>query len=129
MQTANETPFPYQVAGHGALLKLPEGKICKPLIERELSFYESLKKSPSTLKPFTATYHGTIELSITKDTLNQWNAKVEEAEKDENGKGSFEDEHLLPWSAHVTKLSLSKLETNNGNSFSILIFYYPPFFS
>src|SRR4051794_23622987 len=101
MMDSQETPFAYQVAGHGALLNYGKGKICKPLIPREFTFYETLQKSSSDLAFFTAVFYGTVDLSFSSEQLSQWKQKVEEAEKDDNGKGSFDDVNLHPWSAKV----------------------------
>lgn len=54
------TPHPYQVAGQKVLLRDPQGLVLKPLIPRELAFYENLQTVTSLagLLPFTAVFAG-----------------------------------------------------------------------
>lgn len=58
--------FWQQIAGHKVVLKARGGKICKPLITRELWFYKSLDEHPS-YRPFTARWYGCVDL--TQDQL------------------------------------------------------------
>jgi hypothetical protein len=67
-----ETPYPFQVAGHGALLRLPGGKICKPFIEIEYNFYEGLPSTAPTLVPFTPNYYGIIDMQFSKQKIDEW---------------------------------------------------------
>jgi hypothetical protein len=62
--------FSHQVAGHGAIIKAKGGRICKPLVKRELWFYRNLVRSgsrPSLLLPFVPQWFGCFH--ITKDEL------------------------------------------------------------
>lgn len=43
---------------------LDEATVCKPLLTREKAFYENL---PEILKPFTAQYRGSIQVTCTED--------------------------------------------------------------
>jgi hypothetical protein len=53
-----------QVAGHSALLRARGGKVCKPMDERELWFYQSLEERGSFLKKFTPAWHGCCALNL-----------------------------------------------------------------
>jgi len=112
----SETPFPYQVAGHGALLKISGGKICKPLIEREYQFYKSLQKTESSLAPFVAKFFGTTTFTFTDEQLDEWISKAHEAELKKDSKFEADDDHINPWSAKVTKQTLSKLQRNSDSN-------------
>lgn len=46
------------------MLCLDESTVCKPLLPRERYFYENL---PDELKPFTAQYHGTVQVTCSED--------------------------------------------------------------
>jgi hypothetical protein len=50
-------PFAHQVGGHSALLLMDKSTVCKPLISRELRFYE---QAPDALRPFLASYKGKV---------------------------------------------------------------------
>ncbi|XP_022250775.1 inositol hexakisphosphate kinase 1-like isoform X1 [Limulus polyphemus] len=69
-------PFIHQVGGSSSMLRLDDYTLCKPLIPRELDFYESL---PDKLKKFTPEYKdldyiqpsfeiGIIEVKFTEDS-------------------------------------------------------------
>lgn len=97
-------PFQHQISGHGALVKLPGGKIGKPLIEREEWFYSTLDKH-SPLVPFTAKYHGVTDLEFSEETLEEWKRQITAAkESSDAGKAS-----INPWSIKVTSASLDKM--------------------
>lgn len=72
--------FSYQVAGHGALMRVGEGKICKPLIPIELNFYKSIDKHQDLL-PYTAGFFGTIQLTFTKDDISAFFNQLTEQEQ------------------------------------------------
>jgi len=78
-----EHTYPYQVSGHGALLRLPNGKVCKPLIERELAFYEEIQTNIrfSPLLPFIPRYFGQIEINFSRDQLQVWVDSIQRAEE------------------------------------------------
>ena len=59
-------PFSHQVGGHHCVLKLTERVLCKPLIEVEKKFYESLREN-TNLKPFTPRYFGDVDVVNTPD--------------------------------------------------------------
>lgn len=106
-------PFEFQIAGHGALLKLPDNKVAKPLIDRELWFYKTLETNPCLL-PFTPPFHGTLELEFSKDKVNEWIKKVEEAQARSGGENTeceFEGESVSinPWSLKVTNANLGSM--------------------
>jgi len=105
---------PFQVSGHGALLKLPEDKVCKPLIERELEFYEKLDAS-NQLAPFVSTFHGTLDLEIPKDKVQSWIDEIQQAET------SSEDQHQdspNPWALRISRKTFtSLLKTHNEERF------------
>lgn len=48
-------PFIHQVGGHSSMLRLDKKTVCKPLIQRELKFYEML---PDEIKKFTPQHKG-----------------------------------------------------------------------
>lgn len=48
-----------QVGGHSLILEIDKNYICKPMVDREVYFYENL---PDSLKPFTPTYKGTCTI-------------------------------------------------------------------
>ncbi|KYQ89313.1 hypothetical protein DLAC_09972 [Tieghemostelium lacteum] len=52
----------HQVAGQAPLLKLPDGKILKPLVPAEYQFYESMINHHREFKDFTPTFHGVLDL-------------------------------------------------------------------
>ena len=47
--------YGHQVGGHFLLMKFEDSAICKPLIQREHFFYETL---PEDLKQFLPAYYG-----------------------------------------------------------------------
>ena len=49
-------PFVHQVGGHSSMLLFDDTTLCKPLISRELKFYETL---PKGLRKVTPQYRGT----------------------------------------------------------------------
>ncbi|CAG0886513.1 unnamed protein product [Darwinula stevensoni] len=57
-------PFMHQVGGHSSMMCLDNFTVCKPLIERELRFYESL---PDVMRPFTAECKGVTEVDCRED--------------------------------------------------------------
>ncbi|XP_049779049.1 inositol hexakisphosphate kinase 3-like [Schistocerca cancellata] len=52
-------PFIHQVGGHSSMLCLDEYTVCKPLVKRELEFYETL---PDAIRKFTPKFHGTLQV-------------------------------------------------------------------
>ncbi|KAJ1887338.1 hypothetical protein LPJ66_009171 [Kickxella alabastrina] len=66
MVSVNETKlkdFSHQVAGHGGILHTEGDKILiKPMVERELKFYEQAANNP-LIKPFLPEFFGTLQLS------------------------------------------------------------------
>jgi hypothetical protein len=116
--------FDFQVAGHGALLKLPDGRICKPLIPQELWFYQSLENRQS-LRKFTAPFHGTIIITFNKEylntSINNLEKQQQEAKKHEiseqdsvacDSKKYFYQKQqpvINPWSLKVTKSNFGNL--------------------
>lgn len=48
-------PFVHQVGGHSCVLRFNDKTICKPLIQREHQFYETL---PPEMRRFTPQYKG-----------------------------------------------------------------------
>ncbi|EGC36619.1 hypothetical protein DICPUDRAFT_150854 [Dictyostelium purpureum] len=62
--------FPHQVGGHSAMLSI-EGNICKPLINRELQFYQFTQQKDNIhsffISPFLAKYYGVIEVLKSKN--------------------------------------------------------------
>ncbi|KAF7249637.1 Inositol hexakisphosphate kinase 2 [Varanus komodoensis] len=48
-------PFVHQVGGHSSVLRFNDKTICKPLIQREHQFYETL---PAEMRKFTPQYEG-----------------------------------------------------------------------
>ncbi|XP_043244577.1 inositol hexakisphosphate kinase 1-like [Amphibalanus amphitrite] len=57
-------PFIHQVGGHSHMFSLDEITVCKPLITRELHFYESM---PDQMKQFAPEYKGVIEVNFVED--------------------------------------------------------------
>ncbi|KAL3869907.1 hypothetical protein ACJMK2_042530 [Sinanodonta woodiana] len=58
-------PFIHQVGGHTCVLRFNETTLCKPLIPRELYFYETV---PRELKKFLPEYRGVIEVQMHEDS-------------------------------------------------------------
>ncbi|NXC69987.1 IP6K2 kinase, partial [Anhinga anhinga] len=50
-------PFVHQVGGHSCVLRFNDKTICKPLIQREHQFYETL---PTEMRKFTPQYEGKL---------------------------------------------------------------------
>lgn len=50
-------PFVHQVGGHSCVLRFNDTTICKPLIQREHQFYETL---PTEMRKFTPQYEGKL---------------------------------------------------------------------
>ncbi|XP_052776000.1 inositol hexakisphosphate kinase 1-like isoform X1 [Mya arenaria] len=61
-------PFIHQVGGHSCVLRFNETTLCKPLIARELVFYESL---PAELKEFIPDFRGIVEVELQEDDDGQ----------------------------------------------------------
>ncbi|XP_068951881.1 inositol hexakisphosphate kinase 2 [Petaurus breviceps papuanus] len=57
-------PFVHQVGGHSCVLRFNESTICKPLIQREHQFYETL---PTEMRKFTPQYKGVVSVSFEED--------------------------------------------------------------
>ncbi|CAG2165985.1 unnamed protein product [Oppiella nova] len=55
-------PFDHQVGGHTQLMLLDKSTLCKPLVQRELSFYLNI---PHELKGFVPKYKGVVEVHQT----------------------------------------------------------------
>lgn len=51
-------PFVHQVGGHSCVLRFNDKTICKPLIQREHQFYETL---PTEMRKFTPQYEGKLQ--------------------------------------------------------------------
>lgn len=51
-------PFVHQVGGHSCVLRFNDKTICKPLIQREHQFYETL---PTEMRKFTPQYEGKFQ--------------------------------------------------------------------
>ncbi|XP_026280090.1 inositol hexakisphosphate kinase 3-like [Frankliniella occidentalis] len=54
-------PFIHQVGGHSSMLCLDEATVCKPLVKRELQFYETL---PEAVSKFTPHFYGVIQVNV-----------------------------------------------------------------
>ncbi|KAM4652695.1 inositol hexakisphosphate kinase 2 isoform 1-T2 [Discoglossus pictus] len=57
-------PFLHQVGGHSCVLRFNDKTICKPLIQREHQFYETL---PTDIRKYTPQYKGVISVSFEED--------------------------------------------------------------
>ncbi|GCB76155.1 inositol hexakisphosphate kinase 2b isoform X1 [Scyliorhinus torazame] len=57
-------PFVHQVGGHSCVLRFNDKTICKPLIQREHQFYETL---PAEMCQFTPQYKGVVSVSFEED--------------------------------------------------------------
>nr|XP_033782122.1 inositol hexakisphosphate kinase 2 [Geotrypetes seraphini]XP_033782123.1 inositol hexakisphosphate kinase 2 [Geotrypetes seraphini] len=57
-------PFLHQVGGHSCVLRFNDKTICKPLIQREHQFYETL---PTEIRRFTPQYKGVVSVSFEED--------------------------------------------------------------
>jgi len=85
------TPFIHQVAGSGALIKVDKGRICKPLISRELEVYESIQSYLSLLS-FVPTFHGTLDLDCQYLSSLQWKHITKNNKKEPKGLKSEKEE-------------------------------------
>mmetsp|Transcript_26108 Transcript_26108/g.42780 ORF Transcript_26108/g.42780 Transcript_26108/m.42780 type:complete len:337 (-) Transcript_26108:639-1649(-) len=54
----------HQVAGQAPLLKREDGKVCKPLVTNEQSFYEKIQRSYPEYIPFVPKYHGVSTVAL-----------------------------------------------------------------
>eukprot|EP00128_Syssomonas_multiformis_P008785 Colp12_sorted_trinity150504_noHs@2320 len=71
-------PFSHQVGGHGSLLRVQHergDKVCKPLVNREREFYESMKDFPE-LKPFTPNFYGVVDVLYEYGPDNELNMQL-----------------------------------------------------
>uniref|UniRef100_A0A6I8MXS8 Kinase n=1 Tax=Ornithorhynchus anatinus TaxID=9258 RepID=A0A6I8MXS8_ORNAN len=59
-------PFVHQVGGHSCVLRFNDKTICKPLIQREHQFYETL---PGEMRKFTPQYKGVVSVSFEEDEV------------------------------------------------------------
>ena len=57
-------PFIHQVGGHSFMLCLDEATVCKPLVPRELHFYETL---PDPVRKFTPKFYGVIQVRVVQE--------------------------------------------------------------
>uniref|UniRef100_UPI00358ECB97 inositol hexakisphosphate kinase 2-like n=1 Tax=Myxine glutinosa TaxID=7769 RepID=UPI00358ECB97 len=57
-------PLVHQVGGHTCMLRVGEGAICKPLVQREHFVYQVL---PQEMRPFTPKYMGMVMVTIEED--------------------------------------------------------------
>uniref|UniRef100_A0A1B6EQX8 Kinase n=1 Tax=Cuerna arida TaxID=1464854 RepID=A0A1B6EQX8_9HEMI len=57
-------PFIHQVGGHSSMLCLDEATVCKPVVQREQLFYETL---PESLRSFVPHYYGIIKVRLIQD--------------------------------------------------------------
>ncbi|XP_066997568.2 inositol hexakisphosphate kinase 1 [Anabrus simplex] len=57
-------PFIHQVGGHSSMLCLDEATVCKPLVPRELKFYQTL---PEPVQKFTPKFYGVIEVQVLQE--------------------------------------------------------------
>ncbi|KAJ9591769.1 hypothetical protein L9F63_001705 [Diploptera punctata] len=57
-------PFIHQVGGHSSMLCLDEATVCKPLVPRELNFYETL---PDPVRKFTPKFYGVIQVRVVQE--------------------------------------------------------------
>eukprot|EP01119_Soliformovum_irregulare_P002848 TRINITY_DN13101_c0_g1_i1.p1 TRINITY_DN13101_c0_g1~~TRINITY_DN13101_c0_g1_i1.p1 ORF type:complete len:324 (-),score=47.54 TRINITY_DN13101_c0_g1_i1:287-1258(-) len=112
---ASAMPLEHQVAGHVALLKLPETRVGKPLIPQELWFYERLNSSPiyQPLLSFIPAFFGTMQVRFREESLNQW-IKMENAQS----KSSKSSES---WSEQMTTRAFSQMLAKGNLSRDYLI--------
>lgn len=131
--------YPYQVAGHGALFKLSGGKICKPLIEIECKFYQSIMNYPELI-PFIPKYYGICKINFTKKKIKEWVEEIDGIEKRNKKieinqeKINKDNENVLllnnlsssinPWSLKVGKENLNELLKQNIIILSILYSFF-----
>uniref|UniRef100_A0A1B6E8J3 Kinase n=1 Tax=Clastoptera arizonana TaxID=38151 RepID=A0A1B6E8J3_9HEMI len=57
-------PFIHQVGGHSSMLCLDDSTVCKPVVEREQRFYETI---PDTLRSFAPQYHGIVKVFLLQE--------------------------------------------------------------
>ncbi|PNF24951.1 hypothetical protein B7P43_G09159 [Cryptotermes secundus] len=57
-------PFIHQVGGHSSMLCLDQATVCKPLVPRELQFYETL---PDSVRKFTPKFYGVVKVHIVQE--------------------------------------------------------------
>jgi len=112
--------FSYQVAGHGALLKLGDGKICKPVIPIELNFYQSVHNYP-TLLPYTATFHGTVDIKMSKDEVNEFMDQLDVLSAKTPKPCKDNPEVMNPWSAKVCKAQFNEFTSNQNSILKYLV--------
>lgn len=60
-------PFVHQVGGHSSVLRFNDTTICKPLIQREHQFYETL---PPEMRRFTPQYKGKCKNLTSQPPVN-----------------------------------------------------------
>jgi hypothetical protein len=116
--------YSYQVAGHGALLKIGN-KICKPLIPIELGFYKSVSQYPRLL-PFTATFYGTVELNLNQNELENIMTEIDDRSNHEISSNDKRGEVLNPWSAKVVKSQFNNYISLNKSVHSMFFYPYTP---
>ncbi|KAK7871697.1 hypothetical protein R5R35_009054 [Gryllus longicercus] len=57
-------PFIHQVGGHSSMLCLDEATVCKPLVPRELKFYQTL---PEPVQKFVPKFYGVIQVQVVQE--------------------------------------------------------------
>ncbi|EFA81904.1 InsP6 kinase [Heterostelium album PN500] len=76
------TQFSNQVGGHCAILSV-NGKICKPLIQRELNFYLAAYFNEA-VRPFVAGFHGVVDILKNHDCSDLNNTNTATSSKPTN---------------------------------------------
>lgn len=99
--------FSHQVAGHGAILRAAEGRICKPLMARELWFYRTLFDTSSSgrtyphLVSFVPHWFGCFHISKDQLLALVHHSQPTEEEEEEGSVTHKEPLHVETWSERV----------------------------
>lgn len=81
----NFEPYTHQAGGHCCILKF-DGRLCKPLVQRECEFYRTIHRDVPLLATITPEFYGCVVVSPNKTSL---------LENDNNDNNSTQDQARL----------------------------------
>ncbi|KAI8980946.1 hypothetical protein BDB01DRAFT_836303 [Pilobolus umbonatus] len=101
-------PFNNQVGGHASFFRFSKKAICKPVTDKEQSFYEDIDTKHHQLLPFTSQYMGV--LNVTYRPADTTDIIVPEVQFEKN-------KHLLRnWKACANKSEVGRRYSTSGST-------------